>query len=126
MPLLKECLVVAGGGALGCCLRYLLQVIFSWQHQITAFFVPTLIANIIGCFFIGILASLFETKQLSSPELRLFLIVGALGGLTTFSSFSWDTWQLLRNQQLLLAFAYIAAQLLLGLAATYLGIKLCR
>lgn len=88
----------------------------------------TLVVNVLGCFFIGLLAVIFiERLHLSlSPVLRAGILVGFLGGFTTFSTFSWDTWDLILNGYWLNAIGYVLASFFLCLAATGLGIYVAK
>jgi CrcB protein len=76
--------------------------------------------NIIGCFFIGIVIGFFDKGQLSN-EWKLFLATGVIGGFTTFSAFSIETFTLFREGYIGYAFFYILASVLLGLFATYIA-----
>lgn len=81
----------------------------------------TLAVNIVGCAAIGFLAELADHRGVISGETRAFLIVGILGGFTTFSAFGNETMTLLRNGELLLAGGNIVSHTVLGLAAVWLG-----
>jgi CrcB protein len=117
--------LVALGGAFGAVSRYLITYL-SAQKFGTGFPYGTLLVNVIGCLFAGVLVGIITEKALPDEGLRLLLLVGFAGGLTTFSSFSLDTISLLQHQQYLLSFANICGNMLLGLAATFLGIFLVR
>ena len=80
----------------------------------------------IGCLLIGFIAQLSEARALFSPEMRIFLMVGILGGFTTFSSFGYETVQLIRDGEYLLALGNAAGQLILGLVMVWLGFVLAR
>jgi CrcB protein len=77
--------------------------------------------NILGCFAIGILNGWIERQPAANPSLQLFVSVGILGGFTTFSTFGWETMQLLRMQQTGLAVFNVVASLSLGFGAVWLG-----
>ena len=81
----------------------------------------TLIVNIAGCFCIGLLAGLGERYQLLSPELKLLLITGILGGFTTFSAFGFETMFLLRRGEATIAALYVLLSVAGGLAAVGIG-----
>lgn len=81
----------------------------------------TLAVNLAGCAMIGFLAELADQRGVISGEIRAFLIVGILGGFTTFSAFGNETMNLLRDGELLLAGGNIASHTVLGLAAVWLG-----
>lgn len=119
---MKNILLVALGGALGSVSRYLVAGGVHRLLPAAAFPYGILAANVLGCFLIGLLAGLGETRALFSPQARLALFTGFLGGLTTFSTFAHDTLNLARGEATLLpAAAHIGAQVLLGLGAVCLG-----
>lgn len=118
-------LLVAFGGALGSVCRYLTGLAMT-RLLGPAFPWGTLTVNVVGSFAIGFLAELFARKFDASMELRLLLIVGFLGGFTTFSSFSLDTLALVERGATLQGMAYIAGSLLLSFAAVFSGLSLGR
>ena len=112
------------GGACGSVLRYLVA---GWAQQLsntTTFPVGTLAVNVIGCLVIGVLAGLSENAGVFGPMARAFLLIGLLGGFTTFSTFAYETTALTRDAQFFSAFLNIALQVTTGLFAAWLGYKL--
>ena len=81
----------------------------------------TLTVNVLGCLIIGFLAGIAETRAAFTPEVRLFIFVGILGGFTTFSSFALETFLLARDTQNIAALINIGLQLILGLLAVWIG-----
>jgi CrcB protein len=120
-------LLVGLGGFLGSVLRYgaggLAQRLAPYG---AAFPTGTLVVNALGSLCIGLLGALAESRGLFGPGARLALFIGLLGGFTTFSTFSFETLQLARAGQWLLAGLNVGAQLLLGLGAVWLGWMLGR
>lgn len=122
LPLL---LSVSLGGVAGTLLRFATA---NWvsAHWPRHFYLGTLAVNIVGCLLIGFLYGLFLQRPEVPIELRAGLIVGFLGGLTTFSSFSLDTLRLLEGGQVPLALGYAAVSVLGGLLATWAGLTLTK
>ncbi|THV25345.1 fluoride efflux transporter CrcB [Peteryoungia ipomoeae] len=120
-----QILLVAIGGALGSVGRYLAGVHIT-RLMGAGFPYGTLTVNIVGSFLIGLLVELLARKLNGSMDLRLFLVVGFLGGFTTFSSFSLDALALFERGATLAAAAYILASLILSLAAVFAGLLLGR
>ena len=113
------------GAALGANLRYLVgQWIGSWLGL--GFPWGTLTINVTGSFLIGVIATLLGERLSVGPEWRLVLVVGVLGGYTTFSTFSLDAINLFSADRWFAGIAYILGSVLLGLAACILGIMLVR
>jgi CrcB protein len=118
---LDKALFVGVGGFIGSILRYWTS---GWVQQLTgsaAFPFGTLAVNTLGCLVIGFLSQLAETRGVFTPETRALVFVGVLGGFTTFSTFSNETWNLLHGNQIFPALTNIGAHLLLGLGAVWLG-----
>ncbi len=114
-------LLVGAGGFIRSVLRYLLS---GWVQQSTNrmdFPFGILAVNIIGCFVIGLLAQFGEKYGTFSNESRAFLVIGVLGGFTTFSSFGNDTVNLFRQDFVMNAVANIGANVMLGLLAVWMG-----
>lgn len=116
-------ILVALGGAIGAAARYGTQL-FGQRFQ-TPFPVSIFAINIAGSAVIGLIAGAVMSSRLSlSPDVRLFLMAGVLGGFTTFSSFSLDTLMLLRAGHVGLAIVNVVGQVGLSLAAVYAGFRL--
>ncbi len=117
-------LLVGTGGFLGSIARYLLSSWVQRTAQDSWFPFGTMTVNIGGCLIIGLLAGLAESRGILSPNSRAFLLVGVLGGFTTFSSFSYDTVSLLNGGRTFEALLNVAVQVLLGITATLLSYNL--
>jgi CrcB protein len=121
MPSLYLAIYVALGGALGSASRYLLG---TWVQSVSKnidFPYGTLAVNLIGCFVIGFLSQLAETRGAFTPETRAFIFIGILGGFTTFSSFANETFNLMRDGETFNALANIGANVIVGLALVWFG-----
>jgi len=114
-------ILVGIGSFFGGALRYLVS---TWvYHVLDSPWFPygTLIVNVLGCFVIGFLARLAESRAAFTPEMRLCVFVGVLGGFTTFSSFALETFSLIRDTEQMAALVNIGLQFLLGLLAVWVG-----
>lgn len=123
--MLKTYIVTMLGGSFGVAARVWLSLAIADRWGETFPF-GTLAVNVSGCFLIGVFAALTgpEGLFLTSPLVRQAVILGVLGGYTTFSSFSLQTVALLRENQILFAFLNMAGSLLGCLIATWLGLVL--
>jgi len=123
--IIKNILLVGLGGGLGSMARYVCQ---KWVADNYAPHFPwgTFAVNIIGCLVIGIFWGLAFKSFATNESWKLFLMTGLCGGFTTFSAFTLEGIGLIREQRLVLFFSYIAVSVLLGLLATYIGMKITR
>lgn len=117
-------LAVGAGAVLGAWLRWFLSL--TLNGLLPNLPLGTLTVNLAGGLLIGIAVELFTLHPVLAPELRLFVITGFLGSLTTFSAFSAEAAGLLQRGQFGWAFALIGAHLLGSLAMTLLGIAIAR
>jgi CrcB protein len=123
---LRTLAAVAVGGAAGSVARYLVQYAFVTRLGGGAGFpYATLLINVLGSFVIGIVAELAMSRGLD-PLVRTFLMVGILGGFTTFSSFSLEAVSLGRSGEWIPAIIYVAASVVLGIVAAVGGIAATR
>jgi len=123
--MLKNILLVAAGGGFGAVSRYLISL-WAAEKIGTAFPYGTLIANIVGCFIIGVFMTLVTERVIVNPYWRLLITVGFVGGLTTFSSFSYETFKLFGDTGFNMAMYNILANMVFGFFATWAGITLAR
>ena len=120
LEMLKTILYIAIGGAIGSVLRFLTTILVSkfWSNQ---FPLATFIANIFGCFLIGLFIGILAKNNLADSNLKWFLVTGFCGGFTTFSAFGMENYNLFQSNNSLLAFGYIALSIILGLFAVWFG-----
>lgn len=120
--LLKLALILIASGVGGVC-RYLLS---GWAQKLAngSFPAGTLAVNVLGCLLIGFLSAAFAGRWLVREEYRVALIVGVLGGFTTFSAFGLETFALLNDGQYTRAAWNVAASVGLGLASVWAGYRL--
>ncbi len=115
-----QVLAVGLGGFVGALLRYWLTgVAQRWAGD--SFPLGTLSVNVLGCMVLGALMCLVEYRAWFGPNVRVFLTVGILGSLTTFSTFGYETFALVRDGQLLAALGNVAANVGFGFAAVTFG-----
>jgi len=113
-------LAISAGASIGAVLRWQLGV---WLNALNPAIPPgTLVANIVGGYLVGVAIAFFAHQPEWSPEWRLFVITGFLGGLTTFSTFSAEVVALLQHGRVLMASAAIGAHLAGSLVATIAGL----
>lgn len=117
--------LVALGGSIGALCRYGVSSYMASRYS-SLFPWGTFTVNIVGCLLVSFLVIKGLEGGFFSSEWKLFLVVGIGGAFTTFSSFSVETLMLMRDGMLNYAFLNIAANLILGLAAAYLGLILAR
>jgi len=113
------------GGGIGAAGRYWLTGL-TYRIWSPTFPAGVLVVNVLGCFLIGLAMSLFESRFIVNPAWRIFLTIGVLGGFTTFSSFSYETWSLIRDLEFFLAGANVIGNLVLCLLGTWLGLVIGR
>jgi len=118
-PIAMHWIAVGFGGALGAMARYALSGLL-----IRRFPLGTFLANLIGCLLIGLLMALSVRVGWPDARWRSFLITGFIGGLTTFSTFAYQTWELQNSGSLAWAGLNLFSNVLFGLLAVCLGIWL--
>lgn len=118
-------LYIALFGAIGCLGRYYLS---GWVYDLAGRSMPfgTFAVNVLGAFLIGLIMEFSLRSSLVSQELRVGVTIGFLGGLTTFSTFSYETFRLLESGQLLQALMNALLSVTACLAFTFVGIIAAR
>ena len=118
-------LLILAGGGVGSLARYLVGSAVMTRF-VTRFPLGTLVVNVTGSFLIGLLMTLLTERFQPHPNWRLVLVVGFLGGYTTFSSFEWETYAAVRDGGFWIGLANVVGSVSLGYAAVWLGALLAR
>jgi len=118
----KDILLVGVGSFVGGSLRMVISK-YVQLAIVGSFPLGTMVVNVLGCFLIGIFASLPSDNGGISPAVRLLLTTGFCGGFTTFSTFCNESLALLRQQQFLAMACYVSGSVFLGLLAVYGGMQ---
>jgi fluoride exporter len=117
-------LLVGAGGFIGSIARYLLS---GWvlHHTLGGKFPwSTFVVNVLGCLLIGVLSGMIERLEWFTPQMRLLLLTGLLGGFTTFSAFGLETVFLLRRGEVLIAVAYALSSVAVCVTAVWVGLRM--
>jgi fluoride exporter len=114
-------LLIGIGGLVGTLLRYGIGGALARVKVGASFPYETLVINVTGCLAIGALAGLAESRGILSGTTRAAIFIGLLGGYTTFSTFGYETFQLVRGGQTVTAAASVALQVVLGVSAVWAG-----
>jgi CrcB protein len=117
---MEKYLLIGLGGAIGSISRYVLSRMVYYSAG-ESFPYGTLAVNIIGCFLIGLLMSVMQERLVTSPNYRYLLVIGLLGGFTTFSSFSYETFELMRMGSITASLFNILYTVAGCLASTWCG-----
>lgn len=122
---MQRIIYVGIGGCIGSIIRYLVTIKSTnlFESNIP---IGTLIVNIVGGFFIGMISELSMSTDLISPDLKLFLTTGIMGGLTTFSTFSYETISLISDGRYVAGMTNILLNVFLSLGGVALAISLCK
>jgi CrcB protein len=118
-------ILVAMGGAIGSVSRYVLSTLVM-RASGTLFPAGTFVVNLLGCLTFGVIAGAAEQRLPLTPDLRGFLLVGVLGGFTTFSSYASDSVALMQQGQFLSALVNIVGQVVFGLLGMWAGYAFAR
>jgi fluoride exporter len=110
-------------GAIGTLARYGLQGVVQFRTG-GVFPYGTLLINLTGCFFLGLLGQFTLNRMVISPDWRVAMTVGFFGGYTTFSSFGWETAKMLEDGEWLRASVYVGTSVVVGLILSVAGIRL--
>jgi len=123
--MLKAIILVGIGGGTGSILRYLTSCLVS-KYFDKPFPLSTFVANMLGCFAMGILIGMIGRHLPIESDLRHLLLVGFCGGYTTFSAFAYENTLLLQSHQYFTLISYIGLSVVLGMAFLWFGLILTR
>lgn len=123
--MIKNVLLVGLGGGIGSIARYLCQRWFA-MHYVHGFPWGTFSVNITGCFLIGLLWGISIKSPGNYESWQMFLMAGLCGGFTTFSAFTLESIGLVKEQKPGLFFIYVAGSVIVGLLATYAGMRITK
>jgi CrcB protein len=121
---MEKYLLVMLGAAVGGLGRFLLASAIGARFPLRIWY-GTVLVNITGCFLIGVVMTILTQRQ-ANPNWRLLLVVGLLGGYTTFSSFTWETYTLVKDGDFARGFANVAISVVAGYLALWCGAVLAR
>jgi fluoride exporter len=121
----KMFFIVGIGSFIGGSLRYVSNI-YIQKYFYSSFPLGTFTINIVGCFLIGIFMALGEKGNLLSPEIRMFLTTGFCGGFTTFSTFSYENLNLIKNKEIYYFSLNVGLSVAFGLLATFVGYFLAK
>ena len=115
---------VGSGGFLGALARYGLSSLVHRVLPQATFPYGTLLVNLVGCFGIGVIVGLVEARQWVGPEIRTFALIGILGAFTTYSTFGYETFAMIREDEYIRAAMNVGSHLVIGLTLVWLGFTL--
>jgi len=119
--MMRSLIIVSVGGALGAVARVLVSHRIVQLAPLSQFPLATFGVNCIGCFLAGGLAGVLERWSITSPDLRLLLLTGILGGFTTFSAFGLETFSLIRKGNIYTALAYVLLSGVISVSSVAVG-----
>lgn len=120
---MNQLMLVGLGGALGAALRWKLSGVILHHTAAWKFPLGTFLVNVLGCVIAGLLAGLITKRELFTPDTRLFLFTGLLGGFTTFSAFGVETVYLLRRAEYAVALSYVVFSVVGGVIGLWLAMS---
>jgi len=119
-------LMVGMGGFAGSICRYIISDLSHRLFNDPFFPYGTITVNVIGCLLIGLLGGLSETRQIFTPEIRALILIGFLGGFTTFSTFGYELFTVARDGQFASALINLMLHIVLGFGSVWLGFSMSK
>lgn len=119
----KLMLLAGAGGFVGTCCRFLTNKLYLSCFK-TTLPLATFTVNILGCFILGLILGSLNKVGIVSPRLNAFLVVGFCGGFTTFSTFSYEAFNLGTNGEIFTSLLYMGVSMVVGLLAVWLGLTI--
>lgn len=121
---MESIFLIGAGGFIGSVMRYLVTIWSQSLFKGLAFPLGTLIVNITGCLLLGILNGFAENHHFFSSQIRLFMFVGILGSFTTFSTFSFESVEMMQNGDSFQTLLNVSIQVIVGLFAAFIGFQI--
>lgn len=123
---MQQILIVGAGGFVGAVARFVITGQVQRRVPVEYLAAGTFVVNALGCLAIGVLMALVTERPLLPRPLQLLLVTGFLGSLTTFSTFGYETLELIRESRFRTALLNVGANMVVGLLAVWLGRELVR
>lgn len=122
--MLLNATMVGAGGFIGAVCRYSMSMFVQRSFPASVFPYGTLAVNMLGCLLIGFAIGYAESRQVFGDEFRRFVLIGVLGGFTTYSTFGYETMALLQNSEYVRAVANVGIHVALGVSLVWAGVML--
>lgn len=122
--MLVNAAMVGAGGFIGAICRYGMSNLVQRNFGAASFSYGTLAVNMLGCLLIGLAIGFVESRQMFGDDFRRFVLIGILGGFTTYSTFSYETLAMLQNSDYLRAAGHVGVHVVLGVLLVWLGFGL--
>lgn len=114
---MQNCILVGIGGFIGTVCRYLIGLLPIGTEN--GFPIKTLMINVVGAFLLGLITALASKSEVVHPQIILMLRIGVCGGFTTFSTFAYESVDLMKDGTMTMALLYMGASVVLGVLAVF-------
>ena len=122
--MLLNATMVGAGGFIGAICRYSMSTFVQRSLPASVFPYGTLAVNMLGCLLIGLAIGYAESREVFGDEFRRFVLIGILGGFTTYSTFGYEALALLQNSDYVRAIAYVGIHVAVGISLVWVGVIL--